>query len=389
MTAQSFPFIQTALRQRRHAHQLRELQAVTPLDGGMAEINGQTVINFSSNDYLGLALHPTLLEGARRFLYASGAGSTASRLLGGSSPGVAAIEAHLASLKGTEAALIMNSGFQANVSLIPALANRRSLIFADRLCHNSIIQGILLSRSKLIRFRHNDLSHLEELLQQHSSTTDRILIVTESVFSMDGDRCDLDTLIVIGKRYGAMLMVDEAHATGVMGLKGMGLACGKEIDIIMGTFGKGLGSYGAYVACSAEIREYLINYCSGFIYSTALPPPVLGAIDAALHLAPSMERERIYLQGLAEYLRDGLHDLGLSTGKSTTHIVPVIIGDDQKTMAMSQWLLSQCAIMAPAIRPPTVERGSARIRLALTCRHSKDQIDTLLRSIKTFLTAHT
>lgn len=353
----------------------------------MAEVNGQTVINFSSNDYLGLAHHPALIEGAERFLHTYGTGSTASRLVCGNAPSMAGIETHLASLKGTESALIMNSGFQANVSLIPALANRQSLILADRLCHNSIIQGALLSRAKLIRFRHNDLTHLEELILRHAPNTERILIVSETVFSMDGDRCDLDSLIQIGRRYGAMIMVDEAHATGVLGVKGMGLASGKNIDIIMGTFGKGLGCYGAYAACSATMREYLINFCSGFIYSTALPPPALGAIDAALHLAPTMERERAYLQDLAQYLRDGLHSLGLSTGKSTTQIVPVIIGNDQKTVSMSQWLLNQCSILAAAIRPPTVEPDSSRIRLALSCQHTKDQIDTLLQAIKTYLTA--
>ncbi|MBA3015038.1 MAG: 8-amino-7-oxononanoate synthase [Proteobacteria bacterium] len=354
----------------------------------MAKVNGQTVINFSSNDYLGLARHPALVEGSARFIHAHGTGSTASRLVCGTAPTVAGIETHLASLKEKEAALIMNSGFQANVSLIPALANRKSLILADRLCHNSIIQGVLLSRARLLRFRHNDLSHLEELLGRHAHTTDRILIITESVYSMDGDRCDLDTLITISQRYGALVMVDEAHATGVLGYQGMGLACGKDIDIIMGTFGKGLGSYGAYVVCSAEIREYLINYCTGFIYSTALPPPVLGAIDAALTLVPTMDSERDYLQNLAQYLRNGLHALKLFTGDSTTQIVPMIIGNDQKAVSMSQWLLSQCAILATAIRPPTVEQGSARIRLALSCHHTKDQIDTLLRAIKTYLTAH-
>jgi len=357
-----------------------------PLAGGMAEVKGQTVINYSSNDYLGLARHPALIQGAQQALNAYGAGATASRLICGNAPIHSRIETGLATLKGTTAALIMNSGFQANVSLIPALVNRQSLVLADRLCHSSLIQGILLSRAKLIRFRHNDLAHLEELLCRHAHNSERILIVTESVFSMDGDCCDLDTLITVGRRHKAMLMVDEAHATGVLGPKGMGLACGKDVDIIMGTFGKGLGSYGAYVACSSEMREYLINFCAGVIYATALPPPVLGAIEAALHLAPTMDHERAHLQHLAQYLRDGLRRLGFSTGASTTQIVPVIIGDEMRTMAMSQHL-QQRGIMAAAIRPPTVERGSARIRLALSCQHSQEQIDTLLQAISSCATA--
>jgi len=375
-------FIRTALEQRRQGNQLRTLLAVRPVDGAVVEIAGQTVINFSSNDYLGLARHPALIEGASQYLARYGAGATASRLVCGSYPAFADLEARLAALKGTEASLIMNSGFQANVSLLPALVNRDSLVLADRLCHNSIVQGVLLSRARLYRFRHNDLDHLRQLLKLHGQATSRILIVTETVFSMDGDRCDLDGLIEIAGQHGAMLMVDEAHATGALGAKGMGLACGREIDLIMGTFGKGLGSYGAYVACSAEMREYLINFCPGFIYSTALPPPVLGSIAAALDLVPGMERERLHLQQLAGYLREGLQGMGLATGESTTQIVPVILGEDQETLAVSQWLREQ-GMLASAIRPPTVERGRARLRLTLSCQHTKEQVDRLLRAIAT------
>lgn len=351
----------------------------------MVEIDGQPVINFSSNDYLGLARHPALTRGAAEYLTRYGTGATASRLVCGNYPCFTELESRLAVMKGTETALIMNSGFQANLSLIPALVNRKSLVLADRLCHNSINQGILLSRARFLRYRHNDLGHLRELLESNGPNYSRILIVTESVFSMDGDRCDLDALIEIVHHHQALLLVDEAHATGVLGPKGMGLACGKEIDLIMGTFGKGLGSYGAYVACSAEMREYLINYCSGFIYSTALPPPVIGAIDAALDLVPTMDRERIHLLGLAQYLRAGLHGLGLNTGDSTTQIVPVLVGEDHSALAMSRWLQEQ-GMLAAAIRPPTVERGRARLRLTLTSQHNMSQIDRLLHAIKTLPT---
>lgn len=376
------PFIHTALEQRRQGHQLRNLLAIRPVNGAMAEIDGRMVINFSANDYLGLARHPALIATAKQYLDQYGAGSTASRLVCGSYPFFAELERRLAALKGSEAALIMNSGFQANASLIPALANRDSLVLADRLCHNSIVQGVLLSRARLYRFRHNDLDHLRQLLHRHGRNASRILIITETVFSMDGDRCDLDGLLEIANRHQAMLMVDEAHATGVLGTNGMGLACGKGIDLVMGTFGKGLGSYGAYVACSAEMREYLINFCSGFIYSTALPPPVLGAIDAALTLVPTMDQERRHLMELAHYLRRGLKGLGLATGESTTQIVPVIVGGDREAVTMSHWLRDQ-GILATAIRPPTVEQGRARLRLALSCQHTKDHVDQLLHAIHT------
>ena len=379
-------FLRTALESRRRADQLRGLPAITPLTGTLVEVAGQALINFSSNDYLGLARHTALIEGAARYLRRYGAGATASRLVCGNLDCLPELEARLARLKGAEAALILNSGYQANVSLIPALVNRRSLVLADRLCHNSLIQGVVLSRAKLIRFRHNDLAHLEELLTRHGQDAERILVVSESVFSMDGDRADLDALIAVSRRHRALLMIDEAHATGVLGPGGMGLGGGKDIDVLMGTFGKGLGSYGAYVACSAELREYLINFCSGLIYSTALPPPVLGAIEAALALAPKMDRERAHLHRLADGLRQGLRALGLSTGDSTTQIVPVILGDVSRALAMSRWL-SRHGFLAAAIRPPTVEPGQARLRLALSALHTQEQVDRLLAAISSFLNA--
>lgn len=382
MTNSRQPFIRTALEQRRQGHQLRGLLTVSPKSGALVEIDGSSLINFSSNDYLGLAHHPALIEGGITYLNRYGAGVGASRLVCGSYPFFAELEDRLAALKGTEAALIMNSGFQANVALVPALVNRDSLVLTDRLCHNSIIQGVLLSRARHHRFRHNDLDHLRQLLKRHGRDGERILIITETVFSMDGDRSDLGALIDIARGHQAMLMVDEAHATGVLGAKGMGLACGKDIDLIMGTFGKGMGSYGAYVACSAEMREYLINFCAGFIYSTALPPAVLGSIDAALTLVPTLDRERAHLQGLAHSLRQGLHQIGLSTGDSTTQIVPVILGGEKETMAMSHWL-KENGMLAAAIRPPTVEQGKARLRVALSSQHTKEQVDRLLQAIRT------
>ncbi|MDA8159918.1 MAG: 8-amino-7-oxononanoate synthase [Desulfobacteraceae bacterium] len=376
-------FLRAALESRRRADQLRGLTAITPLTGTLVEMAGQALVNFSSNDYLGLARHPALIEGAARYLRRYGVGATASRLVCGNLDCLPELEARLARLKGAEAALILNSGYQANVALIPALVNRRSLVLADRLCHNSLIQGIILSRAKLVRFRHNDLAHLEELLTRHGQESERMLVVSESVFSMDGDRADLDALIAVSRRHRALLMIDEAHATGVLGPGGMGLGCGKDIDVLMGTFGKGLGSYGAYVSCSAELREYLINFCSGLIYSTALPPPVLGAIEAALALAPEMDRERAHLHRLADGLRQGLRALGLSPGDSTTQIVPVILGDARRALAMSRWL-SRHGFLATAIRPPTVEPGRARLRLALSALHTQEQVDRLLAAISSF-----
>jgi 8-amino-7-oxononanoate synthase len=294
------------------------------------------------------------------------------------------IEEQLARLKQTEDSLLFNSGYQLNVTLLPALANKDTVILADRLCHNSLIQGALLSPATLVRFRHNDLAHLNDLLGHCAGSGKRLIVVSESVFSMDGDRCDLDQIIQLAKTYEALLIVDEAHATGVLGPNGMGLACGKDVDLIMGTFGKGCGVFGAYVACSTRMKHYLINFCNGIVYTTALPPAVLGGIKAALELVPQLESERNYLLAMSSYLRSGLNGLGLSTGKSTTQIIPAIIGKDADALRAEKWLLDQ-GYLAVCIRPPTVEKGQARIRLALSAAHTKIHVDGLLDAFKNWI----
>ena len=281
-------------------------------------------------------------------------------------------------LKGTEAALIFNSGFQANVSLLPALTDKNSLILSDALNHNSIVHGALLSRCAVQRFDHNDLDHLVRLLEENrNGNYSRILIVTESVFSVDGDRSDIDGLAGIAEDFDTLLMVDEAHATGVLGPHGMGLACGKGVDLIMGTFGKACGSFGAYVACSREMRDYLINTCSGFIYSTAMPPSVVGSIDAALELIPGMDRERLNLQFHAQMFRDDLQEMGWDTGSSTTQIVPVIIGEEREALSLSDRLRKE-GILASALRPPTVRSGRSSIRFGLTSLHTDEDLEMVV-----------
>ena len=245
--------------------------------------------------------------------------------------------------------------------------------------HNSIIQGAILSRCKKILYPHNDLKQLTSLLDTHHRDHSRIIIVTESLFSMDGDKSDIDALVELSKTYNALLMIDDAHATGVLGAGGMGLACGKDVDVVIGTFSKALGSFGAYVACSKQMREYLINCCSGFIYSTALAPPVIGAIDAALDLIPKMKKDRKELQENASFLRKNLHGRGFNTGDSTTHIIPVIVGDEGDTLALSKQL-DEAGYLATAIRPPTVPEGQSRIRLTLSTAHTQEQIEGLINT---------
>jgi 8-amino-7-oxononanoate synthase len=310
----------------------------------------------------------------RRF----GAGATASRLICGNLPYFGQVEKKLSELKGTESALVMNSGWQANISLLPALTDRKALILSDRLNHNSLIMGCLLSRCRVVRFRHNDMDHLEKLLEENKDAGfSRIVIATESVFSMDGDTSDIDRLVALSRDFDAILLVDEAHATGVLGPRGMGLTCGKGVDVVMGTFGKALGSFGAYIACSERIREYMINCCSGFVFSTGLPPAVLGAVDAALDLVPEMDDVRTALHARANRLRESLQGMGWSTGPSTTQIVPVLVGSDGDAIELSGFLESR-GILASAIRPPTVPEGESRIRVSMSALHTDDHLDQLI-----------
>ena len=339
------------------------------------------LINFSSNDYLNLAHHPELIRRSVEWTETWGTGSGASRLVTGTHESHQAVEEKLARLKGTEAALIFNSGYQANAAVLPALLDKKMLggepkVFTDRLIHASLHHGLAAQRQ--VRFRHNDLDHLDSLLKKNAGAKSRPFIISESVFSMDGDRADLAALCDVAERRGAFLYVDEAHATGVLGPEGMGLSGGVPggIDLIMGTFSKALGSFGAYVACSIPMRDYLVNRSAGFIYSTALPPGILGAMDAALDLVPGMNAERERLHAHADTVRRALADAGISTGGSTTQIVPAVIGSSDAALAASR-LLEERGILGAAIRPPTVAEGTSRLRFAMTSAHTDEDIRAL------------
>jgi len=372
-------FIRKGLEERRSRSLLRSMKNIKPLTGVEVEVDGKKMINFSSNDYLGLSSHPLLRERAEEYIRRYGSGSTASRLVCGNYECFEHVEKKIAELSGRQSALIFNSGFQANASLLPALAGRETMILSDRLNHNSLIQGCLLSRCRIETFHHNDMGHLEELLKKNreKGKEKRIMIVTESVFSMDGDQSDIETLIRLSEEYDAFLYIDEAHATGLFGRNGMGLTSWKEVDITMGTLGKAAGSFGAYIACDNEIREYLVNFCYGLIYTTALPPSVLGAIDAALDLIPSMDREREEMFRKADRLRKALNVLGFNTTASTTHIIPIVIGDEDRTMSLSGWL-EKNGILAVTFRYPSVAVGDSRIRLIVSASHKWEHIDMLI-----------
>ena len=359
--------------------------AVAPAGPGLVRRDGQTLLNFSSNDYLGLSRHPALATRAAEYAARLGTGATASRLVCGTMEAHGAIEARLATMKGQEAAMLLATGWQANAAGLGALlrfAGPGSLVFADELNHSSLVHGARLGGVKPIRFRHNDMAHLADLLAAHAGNAARRFIVTESVFSMDGDRADMGQLRALAEQHNAFLYIDEAHATGVLGAGGMGL-CAHEpgIDLVMGTFSKALGGFGAYVAGSRALIDFLQNACAGFIYTTAPPPPVLGAIDAALDLIPTMDTERAHLAAQANRVRAAFTALGIDTGASCTHIVPALVGRADAAMALAT-ALRERGILAVAIRPPTVPEGTSRIRFALSAVHDEAAIDTLIAAMR-------
>ncbi len=373
-----------ALEERAAQNTLRSLRPSRPLSCGQIELNGKTLINLASNDYLGLSQHQALKTRAIEFTNLYGVGNGASRLLSGNLSVFEEIEAKLAKLKGTEAALILPSGFQANSSVIPAILGQGTVAAADRLVHRSMIEGLLLSDARWFRFEHNNMDDLNERLSRHKDSRGSGWLLTESVFSMDGDKADFNKILPLAHEQSLNLYIDEAHATGVMGKDGMGLSAGLPFTgIAMGTFGKGLGSFGAYIACSNLMRDYLINFCPGLIYSTALPPPTLGAIDAALDLIPELENERNQLQNNASELRDSLHKMGFDTGLSSSQIIPIVLGSELAALSLSNYL-EEHGFYVPAIRPPTVPEGSARLRLSLSAVHSTEQIEEFLQALRSW-----
>ncbi|GAB4462363.1 MAG: 8-amino-7-oxononanoate synthase [Elainellaceae cyanobacterium] len=381
--ADKFAFVEAFLDGRSRQQTRRSLQTVTPLGPVHVQMRGKTLLNFSANDYLGLSKHPALIAAAQDYTQRYGAGATASRLVAGSFDIHQQLEAELAAACGREAALLFNSGFQANVTVLGALLDRHALVLCDRLVHSSLLNGALASRATLARYRHNDIAHLESLLQKATDQNySRVVIVSETVFSMDGDRADVEGLARLAEAHGAILYLDDAHAVGVLGAGGVGLAMAHPgVDLAIGTLGKAFGAFGAFVVCSARLRDYLINACPGFIYTTALPPGVIGAIAAALKLMPSLEGDRQTLARRAADLRLQLQAAGFDTGPSSTHIIPVMAGEAERALHLSQWLESQ-GILAAAIRPPTVPQGTARLRLALSSQHTADHLGSLLGALR-------
>jgi 8-amino-7-oxononanoate synthase len=343
---------------------------------------GRILVNLASSNYLGLAGDPRLVAAAQEAA-ARGTGAGSSRLVAGHDAATAALEEKLAAFKRTEAALLLGSGYLANVGILAAVLDRDAAVFADRLNHASLIDGVRLSGATSHRYRHLDLDHLESLLR--ASTAPRKLIVTDTVFSMDGDVAPLAELVALKERYGAALMVDEAHAGGVLGPHGEGLAhalgVAGRIDLTMGTFSKAFGAYGAYVAASRAWIDHLVSACRTLVYSTALPPAVVGTVDCALDLVRDAGDARERLRAHGERFRAAVQAAGFDTGGSTTQIVPAIVGEAERALALAA-ALEERGVLAVGIRPPTVPAGTARIRFSLMATHTEAQLDRALEALR-------
>ena len=339
-------------------------------------------LDFSNNDYLGLSQNPQIIEAAVRAARQYGIGAKASRLSAKAHPFHEELETHIALDKKTEAALLFSSGFQANLSVLSALLDRhvlktRPLVFCDRLNHASIYQALFLSQCEWVRYRHLDMLHLRSLLEHYAQDFRPKFIVTETVFGMDGDTPPLEKIHELALEYKTFVYLDEAHATGVLGPKGYGYSETQDWSLIphaiMGTFSKALGGSGAYIACSKTLKEYLVNKAQGLIYSTAALPCSVAAALQAWKMIQFLAPQRGYLVSLSQNFRTMLSAHGLDIGTSTTHIIPIILGEEAKVMEIQKKLRAQ-NVYVSAIRPPTVPPGSARLRLGLRVSHSQENL---------------
>ncbi len=352
---------------------LRTTRLISGRQTARVSCNDCDVLLLCSNNYLGLADHPVLAAASIAAIEQYGTSSGASRLVSGTMDLHERLESAVASFKQSEAALVFNSGHAANTGIIPALAGRGDVVFSDRLNHASIVDGILLSGARLVRYPHNDYRALAALMEKHAKG--RSLIVTDGVFSMDGDIAPLAELVELKRSYGALLMVDDAHGSGALGEQGRGSAelqgVGNDVDILMGTFGKALGSFGAYAAVSAELRSLLINRARSFIFSTSLPPAVLAASLAAVEIVQTREGDglRDALSANTRFFRNALKNAGFKIPAGSTQIVPIVVGSAVTTMQFSEALLAE-GYFAQGIRPPTVPIGTSRLRFTLMSSHT-------------------
>jgi glycine C-acetyltransferase len=375
------------LSQLRDAGLWRELREVESAQEASVLLRGREVLLFCSNNYLGLANHPELVEASREAAGRFGASSGSSRLISGHMAPHRELEERLSAWKGLEAALVFSTGYQANIGAITTLTGPGDVVISDELNHASIIDATRLSKARVEVFAHNDMDELEDRLRRCDGR--RALVVTESVFSMDGDLAPLAEIVALSKRHGAWVMVDEAHSAGIFGAGGAGLAdelgLSSEIDVHVGTLGKALGSFGAYVAGSRDLVDLLINRARSFIFTTGLPPSAAAAASAAISICQREPERAAGLRRRVTALSERLREAGLDVPEAQSQILPVRIGDSKEAVAAMNTLL-EGGVYVAAIRPPTVPRGTSRLRLSLMATHSDDQLaraaEALIETVK-------
>ena len=375
--------LNTALSERKKNHLYRQRRVLESAQGAEVIVDGKPVLNFCSNDYLGLANHPDIIAAFKSAADEFGVGSGASHLVCGHSVLHHQLEQELAGFLGRDRALLFSTGYMANLSVINALVGKQDYIFEDKLNHASLLDAGLLSGARFQRFLHNDLNNLESRLKKAGSG--RKLIVVDSVFSMDGDLAPLDELAALAQKHNAWLMADDAHGLGVLGAAGAGCAEYFNLDqaqlpILMGTLGKGFGSFGAFVAGSETLIETLIQFARPYIYTTALPPAVAAASLASLNIIRNSVQHREHLHTLIRQFKTGAAALGLELMPSCSAIQPLFVGDSARALVISQ-SLAEKGLLVSAIRPPTVPANTARLRVTLSAAHSEQQVAYLLSSL--------
>jgi 8-amino-7-oxononanoate synthase len=367
-------FISDELNEIKQNDLYRTLKAIEEGLDSKVVIKGKQLVNFCSNDYLGLSSHPKVIEKAIQVLKTHGVGAGASRLVSGNQTIHEELEYEISAYENTEASIVFPSGYMANIGTIQALVGKEDAVVIDRLDHASIIDGARLSGAKLLVYPHRDMARLEKILSK-ADTFRRILIVTDHVFSMDGDVAPLDEIAALSKKYKAILMVDTAHSTGILPLK-MNDPAAKRDMIIMGTLSKAVGSLGGFVSGTNKLIDYLKNKARSFIYTTALPPAITAASIAALEIIRKDDSFRKAIWGNISYLKKRLRRMAVDTMGSTTQIIPILVGDAKKALKASEYLYDN-GMLLTAIRPPTVPEGTSRLRLSLTAKHKKEDIDKL------------
>jgi 8-amino-7-oxononanoate synthase len=353
--------------------------------GGIIKNSNMRILNFSCNDYLNLATNKNIIKEAIEHTKNFGCSATASRLVSGNIFTYEILEKSIAELVDKEDAIVFGSGFLTNLGIINAIAGRKDEIYADKLNHASLIDGMQLSGAKCFRYQHKDVIHLEKLLK-NSKNNGKKIIISDSIFSMDGDIAPVKELVTLSEKYNAMLILDEAHAVGVFG-NGGGIAkvlgLSEKIDIILGTFSKSFGSYGGFAACSKSLKKFFINKARSFIYTTGLPPAALGASIATIKLVKQNDNIGLKLLHKAALFHKCLCENGINMPNFESQIIPINIGDNKKTLAVSKMLQEKYNILAVAIRPPTVPHGTSRLRLSITLAHTKNDLNRAAIDIST------